>query len=180
LQEFHRWAGYFINAQVVHIGYLREHEARQLIEHPVSGFPLVYQPEAGRRVLELTQNHPFLLQLLCSEIVSLKNEQPPDVRRLASVGDVETAVHSALETGSMFFADLQWNQIDEFSRELLRVIAGFGEGRPAPATKLMEQCPNGAQELSASLARLGQKGIIHSSSEGYQFRVELIRRWFAQ
>ena len=49
------------------------------------------------RVLALTQCHPFLLQLLCGEVVALKNEQAPDVRRLASVEDVETAAEGVGE-----------------------------------------------------------------------------------
>ncbi len=128
LQEFERWASYFINAQVIHIGYLREDEARQLVEYPVKEFALAYEPAASRRVLALTQCHPFLLQLLCGEVVALKNEQAPDVRRLASVEDVETAARSALEVGSMFFADIQWNQVGARERELLRALAAVGEG----------------------------------------------------
>ncbi len=178
LQEFERWAGYFINAQVIHIGYLREDEARQLVEYPVKEFALVYEPAASRRVLDLTQCHPFLLQLLCGEVVALKNEQPPDVRRLASVEDVETAAGSALEVGSMFFADIQWNQIGERERELLRALAGLGEGIVAAGGEMAIHHANG--ETDAALSRLEQRGLIERSSDGYRFRVELIRRWFAR
>lgn len=178
LQEFERWAGYFINAQVIHIGYLREDEARQLVEYPVKEFALVYEPAASRRVLDLTQCHPFLLQLLCGEVVALKNEQPPDVRRLASVEDVETAAGSALEVGSMFFADIQWNQIGERERELLRALAGLGDGSFVAAGEMAIRHANG--ETDAALSRLEQRGLIERSSEGYRFRVELIRRWFAR
>ncbi|MDJ0707014.1 MAG: hypothetical protein QNJ46_27380, partial [Leptolyngbyaceae cyanobacterium MO_188.B28] len=69
LQEFQRWASYLINAQVVHLGYLQEAEVRQLVERPVKDFALRYQPDASQRVLDLTRGHPFLVQLLCAEIV---------------------------------------------------------------------------------------------------------------
>jgi AAA+ ATPase superfamily predicted ATPase len=72
IQEYQRWASYLINVQVVHISYLKEHEARQLIEHPVKDFTLRYEPNAVERVLQLTRCHPFLVQLLCAEIVALK------------------------------------------------------------------------------------------------------------
>ena len=178
LQEFERWASYFINAQVIHIGYLREDEARQLVEYPVKEFALAYEPAASRRVLALTQCHPFLLQLLCGEVVALKNEQAPDVRRLASVEDVETAARSALEVGSMFFADIQWNQVGARERELLRALAAVGEGVYASAAELSPDRPS--EETGAGLARLEQRGIIERTADNYRFRVELIRRWFAR
>ena len=178
LQEFERWASYFINAQVIHIGYLREDEARQLVEYPVKEFALAYEPAASRRVLALTQCHPFLLQLLCGEVVALKNEQAPDVRRLASVEDVETAARSALEVGSMFFADIQWNQVGARERELLRALAAVGEGVYATAAELSPDRPS--EETGAGLARLEQRGVIERTADNYRFRVELIRRWFAR
>jgi hypothetical protein len=49
----------------------------------------------------------FLIQLLCAEIVALKNEQVPATRRLATATDVETAVAVALEHGSFFFSHLR-------------------------------------------------------------------------
>lgn len=185
LREFQRWASYFINTQVVHIDYLQEDEARQLVEHPVKEFTLSYEPAASRRVLELTRCHPFLLQLLCGEVVSLKNEQDPDRRRLALLEDVEAAVHNALEVGSMFFADIQWNQIDEFGRALLEFLAAQGEGQALSMGEIEAQWPPGSnasngQEVAAALALLSQKGIIESAAGGYRFQVELIRRWFRQ
>src|SRR5262249_52326167 len=90
--ELQHWASALINVQVVPISYLRETEARQLIEQPVPDFALRYEPEASQRVLDLTRGHPALVQLLCAEIVDLKNKQPPPIRRIAHLADVEAAV----------------------------------------------------------------------------------------
>ncbi|MBE2222259.1 MAG: ATP-binding protein, partial [Anaerolineae bacterium] len=122
LDEFQRWSSYLINVQVVHIGYLSQTETLQLVEHPVQDFSLRYEPAAAQRVVDLTNGHPFLVQLLCAEIVALKNEQPPVNRRLASVADVETAVPEALQHGSFFFADIEQNQVDQVGREILRLM----------------------------------------------------------
>jgi len=62
IAEYQRWASYLINVQVVHISYLQASEARQLIEAPTKDFPLVYQPESLRRILQITRCHPFLVQ----------------------------------------------------------------------------------------------------------------------
>jgi len=177
LEELHRWASYLINLQVVHISYLREDEARQLIERPVKDFFLRYQPDASQRVLDLARGHPFLVQLLCAEIVALKNEQPPSVRRLARLADVEAAVPEALSHGSFFFADIQENQVEATRLAVLRFLAALGEGGVVSRETLAHEFPN---DLDRTLDLLTRRELIEPSDGGYRFQVELIRRWFAR
>ncbi|GAB4540915.1 MAG: hypothetical protein Kow0063_31230 [Anaerolineae bacterium] len=181
LDEFQRWASYLINIQVIRIGYLEETEARQLIEYPVKNFSLRYEPDASQRVLELTRGHPALVQLLCYEIVALKNEQDSSIRRLARLADVEAAVPRALNSGSFFFADIQQNQIDEAGLALLRFLASQGEGavvgRDVLARHSQARTP---AELDPTLALLLKRDLIETVKGGYRFQVELVRRWFKQ
>jgi hypothetical protein len=177
LYELQRWASYLINVQTVHIDYLHASEARQLIEHPVPDFALRYEPEACQRVIELTRCHPALVQLLAAEIVALKNEQPSAVRRLARFADVETAVPRALLHGSMFFVDIQRNQVDATGRALLHVLATHGAQTVVPRAVLAETFP---QELDQTLAQLIRRELVEAVEGGYRFQVELTRRWFAQ
>ncbi|CAN5431411.1 hypothetical protein BH10CHL1_BH10CHL1_23490 [soil metagenome] len=79
---------------------LKFEEACPLIERPVKDFMLSYAV-ASQRMLALTRGHLALTQLLCDEIVALKNQQPSSQRRLATLADVEAAVESALAHGSM-------------------------------------------------------------------------------
>ncbi|HRQ41093.1 MAG TPA: ATP-binding protein [Chloroflexota bacterium] len=177
LDEFQRWSSYLINVQVIHIGYLNEAEARQLIETPVKGFALRYEPSAGHRVLELTRGHPFLVQLLCAEIVALKNEQPPLQRRLATVDDVETAVPEALQHGSFFFADIKQNQVDTAGLAALQTLAAAGEGAQLTLAEL------GGDGLADTLRGLCHREIVElvdGRADGrYRFQIELVRRWLA-
>lgn len=176
LEEFQRWSSYLINAQVVHIGYLKESEARQLIEHPIKDFALRYEPAASQRVLDLTRGHPFLVQLVCAEIVALKNEQDPKLRRLATLTDVETAVPDALSSGSMFFSDIERNQVGPHGLAILRFLAAQGEGATVTSTTLAEQFPDTWTE---ALDWLTKRELLEPTPEGYRFQVELIRQWFA-
>ncbi|WZI66952.1 MAG: AAA family ATPase [Gloeotrichia echinulata CP02] len=173
LEEYQRWASYLINVQVVHISYLTRDEARQLIEHPVTDFALRYQPEAVERVLQLTRCHPFLVQLLCAELVALKNEQEPSKRRLATVADVEAAIPQALSSGSFFFADIQNNQVDATGLAILRHIADLGEGAIVDDKVLSQQFPH--PNISRNL--LLQRELIEKVGDGYSFQIELIRQW---
>jgi hypothetical protein len=177
LEDFQHWSSYLINAQVLHLGHLKESEARKLIEHPTPTFTLRYQPEASQRVLTLTQGHPFLVQLLCAEIVALKNEQDPSIKRLATLDDIEAAIPEALSSGSMFFSDIEGNQVDGFSRKVLRFIASQGEGIVVNLSVLISQFP---ERLEESLSLLLRRELIETTSEGYRFQIELIRRWFVK
>lgn len=179
LEEFHHWSSYLINTRLIHLSYLNEIEARQLIERPIEKFALRYEPEASQRVLDLTRGHPFLVQLLCGEIVALKNKQNVHQRPLARLADVELAVEQALNHGSFYFADIQHNRVDEAGLAVLACLARQGEraivrwediaGRMAPSF-----------DLDQTLTLLKRYELVEAVQGGYRFQVELIRRWFVQ
>jgi hypothetical protein len=167
LEELRPWASYLINLQAIHLGYLSEEEARQLIERPVKTFSLIYQPEAVQRILNLTHGHPCLIQLLCYQIVAYKNEQDPSVRRLATPSDVEAAVPRALSQGSFFFFDL-CHQIDTEGLKILRQLAAQGERGIIRFEDITCQV----------VEPLLRREILEPAEDGCRFKVELIRRWF--
>jgi hypothetical protein len=176
VEELQHWASYLINVQVVHVGYLQEDEARQLIEQPIQDFALRYTPDACQRVLELTRSHPFLVQLLCSEIVMRQNEQAPESRRLAHRTAVDAAVPAVLQQGTFFFVDIAQNQIDAAGRAVLRFLAAQGPQAVIDSNTLAHQC---SEALAPTLALLMRRNLLEAVDGGYRFQVELIRRWFA-
>ena len=123
--------------------------------------------------------HPALVQLLCGEIVALKNRQDPAMRRLARLADVEAAVPEALNHGSFFFADIERNQVEASGLTLLRYMAAQGEGTGVGREALARQLPE-PDELDYTLNLLCRRELIESADRGYRFQVELIRRWFAR
>ncbi len=177
LAEFQRWAGYLINAQTVHLGYLEPYAAHQLVEHPIADFALVYTSEASVHTLALTRRHPYLIQLLCAEIVMLKNLQQPAVRRLATIEDVEIAASETLQRGQQFFADIEYNQIPAEAIELLRFLAAPGSENRRTRAHLSLQFGE-ACDLETLLVKLTQRELIEEVDGQWQFQVELIRRWF--
>ena len=179
LEEFQRWASYLINVQVVKIGYLTPEETTQLVEQPIKSFALQYEPEASQRGLALTRGHPALVQLLCYEIVTLKNDQDTGLRRRVSIADVEAAATKALVSGSFFFLDIQQNQLNAPALSLLRVMAARGEGALVSRSGLANQIPH-TGDLEQTLALLLRRDVVEAVDNGYRFQVELIRRWFAQ
>ena len=176
LSEFPaHWAGYLINMQTVKISYLDEAAARDLVERPSPQFALHYEPEAVEHILRLTRGHPHLTQLLCHELVTLKNRQPPERRRLANTADVEAAAAQALAVGQLFFEDIARNQVDEDGRRLLHFLAKQGEEGVDTAV-LAARLNN---DPGKALAQLELRDLIEKTGSKYRFQVELIRRWFA-
>ena len=173
LDEFERWASYLINVQIVHISYLQATEALQLIEQPVKDFALLYEESASQRVLEITRCHPALIQLICAEIVNLKNKQNINERRLATITDVEAAIPGALQYGRFFFADISNNQVSEKGLNILRYIASQGERKIVDFENLQQKFPE-----QTVITNLLQRELIEKLGNGYCFQVELIRRWF--
>lgn len=175
IDEFEQWASYLINVQTVHISYLRPEEALQLIENPVKDFALRYEPAACQRIVEVTHCHPALIQLMCSEIVTLKNKQQIADRRLAGLADVEAAIPGALQHGRFFFADIANNQVTKKSLDILRFLATQGEKGLVTESVLRTHFP---EEFEASINNLVQRELIESVGDSFHFQVELIRRWF--
>lgn len=175
LDEFRHWASYLINMQVIKVSYLAPDDALTLIERPVEGFAVRYDPAASRHVLALTHGHPHFVQLLCYEIVELKNRQHPAQRRLIAVEDVEAAVPQALRTGDFFFADLS-NQIGASGIAVLRFLALQGERAVVNKATLAQHCPD---DIDATIGVLLRRDVIEPADGGYRFQVELIRRWYA-
>jgi hypothetical protein len=178
LAEFRRWSSYLINAQVVELSYLEASEARRLIETPIPDFPLGYEAAAVQHLLDLTRGHPYLVQLLCMEIVALKNRQPPAQRHRATVADVEAAVPATLERGQQFFADIELNQMDEAGRALLRWLAQQGAGYGATVELLAATLPEVPHPQT--MQQLVQRNLLQERNGAVSFAVEVVRRWFAQ
>jgi hypothetical protein len=177
LDELSRWSSYLINVQVVHVSYLQEEESLQLIERPTGSTRLRYAADASQRVYQLTKGHPFLLQLLCAEIISYKNEQSPEPRRLATIEDVEAAIPLALAHGSFFFSDIERNQIGPDAAAMLHYLATHSTAGVSVQELLSN---NWGDEVADMLAQLRRRDLIEETASGYTIQVELIRRWFSR
>jgi hypothetical protein len=173
LDIFPDWASYLINAETVHLSYLQEKEAKQLIEKPVKN-SLRYTPEATQRILALTRCHPALVQFLCKEIILLKNEQEPRARHSVQKEDVEVGVSHTLKSGKAYFTHMARRSKTETA--LLHLLAAQGEGAVISLEVLAQQCAQ--EQINKILSSLVQCELIESTDGGYRFQVELIRRWF--
>ncbi len=172
LDELNHWAGYLVNVQVLHLGGLAEPQARQLITHPMADFPLQHSEATVARLLALSSGHPALLQLLCRELVSLKNSQAESQRYQAQLEDIEQAAVNGIKSGLFYFSDMLHNQIKPDALAVLRYLAAQGERAVLSHAELAEPF----EDIEARLQQLLRRELVMREKEGYRFSVELVRR----
>lgn len=178
LDELPGWSNYLINVLSLHLAYLDEAATRQLVEQPIENFPLSYSSEASQQVFRLTRGHPYLTQLLCDQIINLKNEQPPNIRRRVSLTDVEAAVSGVFDMGQNFFFDVE-NWVDDHGKLLLRRLANQG-AEAIINQESIKMIFESIETTDQTVACLLRRELIEKVMGGYCFQVELIRRWFAE
>nr|WP_232288167.1 hypothetical protein [Nodularia spumigena] len=161
------WSDYLINTRALQMSFLQESEARELILQPVEDFPNIYEATAVNEIIELTHCQPYLVQLVCYELVELLNQ---DIRRnqrqadtaQATAQDVQTIIPTVLERGDQYFREL-WTSLADSDRNLLRrVIQG--------------ETPT--QQDKGVVRKLARKEIL--TQEGNAFQVPLVQRFVEQ
>jgi len=172
------WIPYFRSAVPCKVSYLNEEEARKLITNPIEEFLLDYEPEAVEQLMAVTHRHPCLIQLACSALVDLKNEQRS---RYASVEDVEQALAKVLETGDYVFRGV-WDWIPPHERKGLSELASKGR---ATVEQLARSLRTPVEQVQRMVNRLIEAEVVEMSTVGggepaCQFQVELVRRWVEQ
>ncbi|BAZ52255.1 hypothetical protein NIES4103_49140 [Nostoc sp. NIES-4103] len=161
------WSDYLINTYAVQMSYLQESEARELILQPVEEFPNIYEPTAVDMIIQLTRCQPYLVQLMCQELVELLNRDMRKNRREAdtakvTVQDVEEVIPTVLERGKQYFQEL-WTSLADGDRNFLRsLIQG----------EIPTQQPKGV------VRKLVRKGIL--TPEGNAFQVPLVKKSIEQ
>ncbi len=161
------WSDYLINTRALRMTYLQESEARDLIQQPVENFSNIYEPTAVDEIIQVTRCQPYLVQLVCYEVVELLNR---DIRRnrreadtaKATAQDVKEVIPVVLERGDQYFREL-WKSLADSDRSLLRRII-YGE--------------TPTQQDRGVVRKLTRKEIL--TQEGNAFQVPLVQKYIEQ
>lgn len=167
------WATYFINAVPIEVGVLDEFEARQLITNPIPDFPLDYSVSAVDLILASTFCHPFLVQLVCHEVVKQQNYSH---NKTVSPETVAKAVRSALATGDFYFRD-KWNNFSDYEQKILLATV-----HDQVQTSHLEDIPLGdITQISNAITKLVRQKILYKNNDdsSIMFNAEMFRQWIA-
>ncbi|MBD2301627.1 AAA family ATPase [Nostoc sp. FACHB-190] len=161
------WTDYLINTRALRMSYLQESEARELITCPIEDFSNIYESNAVDLIIHLTHCQPYLVQLMCYELVEFLNKDIRANRRQlktikATAQDVQEIIPIVLERGTSYFREI-WNNLTENDRNLLQRI--IQDETPTPQDK-------------GTVRRLTRKEIL--TQEGNAFQVPLVQKYIEQ
>ena len=162
------WSDYLISTRYVRLTYLEKPEAEELITHPVPDFPNIYLPEAVEKIIYWTRCQPFLVQLLCSELVDyLNRKHRRNVLNIkVTAKDVESIIPQALVAGSLYFNEFWYESLNSRQRESIKNL--IQEAKPTSEDRKIWR-------------KLVQKEILEYNQEGgVGFQVPLIKRSIIQ
>jgi len=165
------------------IGLLNYDESVQLITRPVQG-SVIYEEDSIRRIYELAAGHPYFIQCICRNLITILNDEH---RGVVEIEDVDEAVEELIKNPPPHLIYL-WNEEFESEDRLnLSLICELVESDTASfqSRAVIENAHqfNGLQVQPQSVAKtldlLLKKDIIRKESppETYRFQINLIRRW---
>ncbi len=139
--------------------------------------------EAVEKIWQLTNGHPFLTQALCSHIWDRLHHNNPEEPPTVTSKDVEEAIPDTLSTRRNTLEWL-WDGLPPAERVVASTLAGVGARiiTKIQLEQLLRQ--SGVQiiirELQNAPRLLQEWDLIEQADGGYRFRIELLRRWFAE
>jgi hypothetical protein len=167
------WAGYFVNVETLKVSFLRLAEAQQLIVHPTPGFPgeRIFGEEVVLEIVRVTGCHPFLIQALCSVIVSNLNTTQ---REHATCHDVEIAQEEIFNKwGDNYFEDL-WERTDAEQRLCLLALQALQETSMA---QIQQQSGLDEATTRHALQKLVKRDILLCSDDVYRLAAPIFSEW---
>ncbi len=185
LQDLNNRSALLNIAQKHHLSRLKQEEATRLITEPVQN--LVYDPQALELIHRLTGDQPYLIHLLCEELISYCNKHH---KNYANTNDINKIIDNVLERGDNYFWMI-WQRASSREGRLLIILlareADDGQGKIFSLVDLKKafedfSCPYDPEKMRQALNFLQQEEIIEANNAGQLFSIpiDLIRIWLQQ
>jgi DNA-binding winged helix-turn-helix (wHTH) protein len=162
---------------------LDRESAESLIRQAEENGTLRFSESAVERVMDLTNYHPYLTQLLCQRIWERAHKNGPAEPPLVDRQEVEAALSDALEAGEQALAWL-WNGLTPPERVYVSGLAeSVGEGDSLGEEGVIEALSGYAarlrtREVELAPQQLVKRRVLEVRDDGqHRFAVELFRRW---
>jgi len=162
---------------------LDKESAKRLIIEPIETY-LEYDESAIEKIVRLTNNHPYIIQLCCHVLVNYHNS-----RRIAVIryGDVEENIPDMIELGSPGLSAMILTDATDEDKVVLRVMAKFLRLQTSISeqeliAKIREHNPQiDGRNIISSLSNLEKREVIRSVTEkeirNYKFTCDIFRYW---
>ncbi|MGK7901121.1 MAG: hypothetical protein AB4352_06850 [Hormoscilla sp.] len=184
LEEMRRnyWNPLYSSVRAIRVSFLPRPAAIRLITQPTDDFPLDYDSDAVEQIIQLTNGQPYLVQLICDNLVTRFNRQIvyEGIKRDSrlTVEDVEAVINSTefYEDGGSYFEGV-WSQAKDSQQtgqlEILKALTDTS----LSLTELAERTGFSPEEIQYALETLQRHDVIEQRDEQYIYTVELMGRW---
>ncbi|MGI0494542.1 AAA family ATPase [Alkalinema pantanalense CENA528] len=180
------WNPLFGSVRKIPVSFLSPAATSKLITNPNDDFPIDYDRDALFGIYNLTGGQPYLIQLICQNLVSrfnqLRFEQNQEIEPLFTDDDVAAIVNHPrfFQEGSAYFRAI-WDQAQETNAETQLAILRHLTHDPATASQLQTALNLQPDDLAIGLQLLLDHDIIQlNPDDRYEYRVELMRTWVAR
>ncbi|MCC6603366.1 MAG: AAA family ATPase [Anaerolineae bacterium] len=174
------WSILFNIAIYIRLDFLTEQDARSLITTPVSGL-LEYDEFAIERILAVSSQHPYFVQLICFLLYNLHAREG---NNYITSQDVDRIIDEVIDTQA--HTHFIWKDTSHNEHFVLAALAQEAKQENNVVTPIMirnvlvnHKIDVGKIDVNDTLTTLTRKGILKSDSTvtQFSFRVELVRRW---
>ena len=186
------WGEYFVQSILLHVDYLKKEDTLKLITKPVENFKLIYPPELAARIYDLTQGHPALVQLICSEMVDIANR---DGKKDMTNADLEEALEKTITRNTQAI-EIFWSQFcndpDRGGKDK-NTVREILDGKTPSDKSSVERLSDHGFIVKSNIVKSnivegeggregkgGSEGVGESGSQGesiYRMRVPLFEQW---
>ena len=170
----------FRQAQTRHVSLMDMSESLAIVRQSEQNHSLYWTDSGINRICYWTQGHPYLTQLLCSEVWEMLYDEAPQEPPTATAEDVDLAVEATLEQGANAFQWI-WNGLTPAEKVAMSAMAGTGKSsmsRQALRSRLRYRGNgNFRRELEMAPENLLKRDLLRRSRQGYRFAIPLLQRW---
>lgn len=173
------WNPLFGSVTSVAVSFLGVEAARRLIIEPEPDFGLDYDQDAIAEIIALTHGQPYLLQLVCHNLVSRFNrrnfESGKEGERRFHLADVHAVIDEAnfFHDGNAYFTGV-WSQADAEQQRVQQVLA---PQERMSKDELAAQSGLDAETFACAWHDLRAHDVVTEENDEARFTVELMRRW---
>jgi hypothetical protein len=179
------WKELFNISLYKHVGFLERAEAMRLVQEPVARYNMRYDDLVLDKMWRVTAGHPYLLQLLCHNLVRHHNQHK---RNYITIADLNAALDDILTTGEAHFSYL-WTQSTDSERLILtalcRMIPITGQTTAVHVSDYLIAQRNFQMSrhlISETLERLANRDILHlrfldDNLPAFSWKLGLLALW---
>ncbi len=167
------------------VSLLNREDTVKLIRLSEANKTLDWSAEAIENIWQLTSGHPYLTQVLCSQVWHKLDDNVFNSLPKVTGEDIQENIINNAIAASESALEWLWDGLPPAERVVSSVLAG--EGTKAITETQLESLlrDSGVQKITEKLITIAPRhlqewDLIEPIEGGYRFRVELLRRWIAK